>query len=219
MKTYASYEAAKIDNPECDILISNVGKFHSVKDAPTSHFANGWKLCNPADHCMTVERFLSDGHKFVECDIYLDLTGAVSHCGGDFSSDALNEINHRGKERYILRAAALEDKPKRTKVSYVEVNSVFELCKDELDSGNYGVVDSLGDYIKVSCEFELSIAIKMLKLVRRIETEIDERQEFIDKAKGVGICFFDGSKLTGANIEHLSGELYDSGKFKLVEGE
>ena len=116
MTTYNSYEAAKIANPESDIYIyksqHNESSFKAIDGAPTSQFANGWKLCHPANHCMTVEEFLKAGYKLYLGDIYLSINGVVCFCDANFPPSVLNNPNEHDNERYILRAKSLEEKPK-----------------------------------------------------------------------------------------------------------
>ncbi len=110
MTTYNTYQEAKIANPDSDIYNDIKGKFQAIKDAPTSHFANGWELCKPQNYCMTVEKFLADGHKFVDGDIVQNHYGAVA-----IDCENIREWNHQAitkcdRSQYILRAAALEEK-------------------------------------------------------------------------------------------------------------
>ena len=146
MATYNSYEEAKIANPECDIYIyksqHNESSFKAIDGAPTSQFANGWKLCHPANHCMTVEQFLDDGHKLAMKDVVLNSGGAVvcmdyNRCLSDFG--VLNGGSHK---EYILRAAALEEKPKPTKFVRVE-ESIFDL-KEEFEKGELYFLHAFG---------------------------------------------------------------------------
>ncbi|AUR90454.1 hypothetical protein NVP1144O_06 [Vibrio phage 1.144.O._10N.286.45.B3] len=116
MTTYNSYQKAKIANPEFDIYWAGkltasgmddvFGTKASLAGITTNHFK-----CNPADHCMTVEKFLADGHKLAMEDIVMNSSGAVvdmnySRCLSDFG--VLNSASHK---ECILRAAALEEKP------------------------------------------------------------------------------------------------------------
>ena len=122
--TYPTYQAAKIANPDCNIythggLFSNE-KFNSLP------YVNGWRPCNPADYCMTVRQFLDAGHKFVEGDIFLNLTGNVKIVtGSNVWLDSLNCEDKNDKERYILEAKAL----KETKTYRYEkvTDSIFDL--------------------------------------------------------------------------------------------
>ncbi len=118
MDMYPTYESAKIKHPECDIYEHNCtpmgklftpGLMHSVMDGSYNN------KCNPADHCMTVEKFLANGHKFVEGkgDAYLDNKGVVRLIGDNgYSAWGCNDVTYitNSQESFILRAAALEDK-------------------------------------------------------------------------------------------------------------
>ncbi len=124
MDMYPTYESAKIKHPECDIYEHNCtpmgklftpGLMHSVMDGSYNN------KCNPADHCMTVEKFLADGHKFVEGDIIYDGINAKNIT--NVIIDAMNIKTSVDSKIYILRAAALETKePKRTKERYEKLN-------------------------------------------------------------------------------------------------
>ena len=118
MKTYPSYEAAKIANPESNIYVLG-GKFQPGHEAAR----RGEEECNPADHCMTVEQFLKTGYKFVEGDIFIDDEGDVETVGGlnFYDPSGASQPHEDDHNRYVIRAAALE-KPKRTKVEYVKVD-------------------------------------------------------------------------------------------------
>ncbi len=192
MTTYNSYEAAKIANPDSDIYVLSrktalmVGKFQAINDAPTSHFASGWTKCNPADHCMTVERFLADGHKFVEGDIYLNSNGRT--LGVVNIPDYNNERSTIDCGLYILRAAALETKePKRTKESYkkLDFNHAWEAVKHIENGGSFFVKKTEGlspFWVEIS---HLQGAVADWKFAHeRIETPIEwweDASEFINQ--------------------------------------
>ncbi|AUR81427.1 hypothetical protein NVP1005O_30 [Vibrio phage 1.005.O._10N.286.48.F2] len=116
MTTYNSYEAAKIASPDSEIYkLNGVNEFIpgvDLGDIVRIHSRDDDAVkCNPADHCMTVEKFLADGHKLAMGDIVMNSSGAVvgmnySRCLSDFG--VLNSASHK---EYILRAAALEEKP------------------------------------------------------------------------------------------------------------
>ncbi len=126
MTTYNTYQEAKIANPDQDIYNDTHGKFRPIKDAPTSHFANGWELCKPQNYCMTVERFLVGGHRLEIDDWVIGVRGLTFQ----ISSNEIDEWNVKSvtpmdSKLYILRAAALETKePKRTKESYEKVEFI-----------------------------------------------------------------------------------------------
>jgi hypothetical protein len=117
MTTYNSYEAAKIANPDSEIWASKLARCGRDNIFGTkvslAELTNNYFKCNPADHCMTVEKFLADGNKFVEGDVIFNTYPRPTV---DFICDAdLNNYNELDEEdddkRYILRAAALEEKP------------------------------------------------------------------------------------------------------------
>ncbi|CAH9011882.1 putative lipocalin family protein [Vibrio phage 277E43-1] len=167
MKTYNSYEEAKIANPAGDIYINEIGSFQADDD----DFILKSKKVGPERYCMTVEKFLADGHKFVEGDLYLNLDGhIITYKGMHFNSA---DEHGRNNKRYILRAAALETKePKSTKVEYVPINNGNELVnfRNEL----FFKHDN-GDYIWTENHTLSNILNHMdnNNLYRRVETEID----------------------------------------------
>lgn len=137
MTTYNTYQAAKIANPECDIAeitekaILEFGEKHVFEAlVKSSEWEDGyvfvsnhdesprikdgyWKLCNPADYCMTVERFLADGYRLVKGDVVFDFGDVVS-VDTAFDAEAYNQTDKKDDRRYILRAAALENIPTET---------------------------------------------------------------------------------------------------------
>jgi len=74
MKTYKTYQAAKIANPDSVIYKDMYGNF-----IPYSGGFNipAGELCDPAKYCMTVEQFLDAGNRFVEDDKFLKEGGEV----------------------------------------------------------------------------------------------------------------------------------------------
>ena len=102
-------------------------------------------------------------------------------------------------------------KPKRGKVEYVKVeDSIFDLQHDLVD-GKLFYLDVDDNHYPINNESQLVYRFDLDGVYRKVETEIDERQEFIDAA----IELIDASKKT----DGLLGAMFDSGKFKLVEGE
>lgn len=105
MTTYNTYQEAKIANPESDIYCDDFHKcFQAIANKGCS-FGNLTK-CNPADYCITVEKFHLNGYKLFDGDLY-ELEGNVYEFGRD-NSISDNELNPSNKERLVLRAAALE---------------------------------------------------------------------------------------------------------------
>jgi hypothetical protein len=107
MTTYNSYETARIANSERAIykIGDNFTESSELLGRPL-------QPCNPADYCMTVERFLADGHKFVEGDVYLNIQGGIRVVNSNKDwIDVLNGKSAMDNKRFILRAVALEEKP------------------------------------------------------------------------------------------------------------
>lgn len=209
MKSYKTYQECKIENPECEVCTD--GEVFSSVELNSLPYVTSWKACNPADHCMTVKEFLDAGYRFEVGDLWVDYDGDFMAVG-KIGVNHMNKPHERDFERYILRAAALE-KPKRTKVEYEKVefepNEIWKAFKEHQEVGYLYVNTPDGFECLFDGVFNLAMAISQGdQLYRRIETEIDERQEFIDAACDV----LDGD----AGIASSIGRLYDSGRFKIV---
>ena len=225
MTTYNSYEEAKIANPDSEIVTPSefwdgadylVGKFKVLTESMLIDKFS-WEKCNPADHCMTVEKFLADGHKFVKGknDAYLDNKGIVRFIGDNgYSAWGCNDVTciDGSRESFILRSAAL-NKPKRVEVSYVKVeDSIFDLRPD-FEAGELYVLN-MSKYSKCETWRELAHFMIEGELYRKVETEIDERQEFIDTA------YHQAQLAECVNFtKGMAEALFDSGKFKLVSAD
>ncbi|CAL9954690.1 hypothetical protein VPHK24_0002 [Vibrio phage K24] len=190
MTTYNTYQEAKIANPEESIYATKIsmngkrevfGVYDIIADITLNYYT-----CNPADHCITVEEFLSRGHKLIKGDVYLDYDGEVVEfiCVCDNSQSNTNRKEN--DVRYILRAAALEKKPTPTKFVKVE-ESIFDL-KGEFERGE--LFTKLGDtYIPLSdCEKAFASSLLASSIYRQVE--IDWRNEvnnYFLKTKVLGI--------------------------------
>ena len=119
MTTYNTYQEAKIDNPDSEILKARddwqgreelIGKFIANKQDKIGGIpcvGEGYfEICNPADYCITVEQFLKDGHKFAIGDYALDEFGFVIHL--TCSTESWSKKDSVDSYRYVLRAKALE---------------------------------------------------------------------------------------------------------------
>ncbi|AUS00814.1 hypothetical protein NVP1278O_79 [Vibrio phage 1.278.O._10N.286.54.E8] len=111
----------------------------------------------------------------------------------------------------------LHEIPKpRTKIEFVKCEFLreWEAVRYYNEDGELFVVDCNGNYTNVNdisgAWYEV-VCKNYHNIYRQVETEIDERQEFIDVIEEH--CHENGF---GVNRMFL-GSLYDSGKFKLVE--
>lgn len=100
---YKTYAEAKIANPDSDIF-TNDKEFKAVKDAPTSHFPNGWVVCNPADYCSSIKEFLEAGYIFSVGDFFIGIDGEVISVRCANSSSVPYDDDYK---RYILSTATL----------------------------------------------------------------------------------------------------------------
>ena len=199
---YSSFADAKIAHPDEDIY-SRDGKYQ-IGSAPCK-LGEMWNKCNPADHCKTLG-WLRDNHgaEFAG-DIIL---GHVSRKVIQITQDVIKDYDDNC---LILRAAAL-NKPKRVKVSYVKCeDSIFDLRAD-FEAGELFV--KIGENYEVALSSQcLAASLAVGSCYRKVETEIDERQEFID---------FTSEYIKNLNpeilksFEYIARAMFDSGKFKLV---
>ena len=244
MTTYNSYQEAKIANPDSEIVTTgpkwkynpdlkwkfeklveddDEGEAHALEDS-------AWVKCRPSGYCMTVEEFLAKGHKFVDGDVILNFHFNTELRVEVIYNEYLGDYNDPDKgdsSRYILRAAALENKmntdrletqseeqPKRVKVEYLKVDFVSDKEKAEafIEGGlrylTHGEIrgDLESDTIPVTRLDELLCGNS---IYRRIETEITERDEFIQ-----GYLELADSSV-GVSYKEFAGIVFD----KLVEGE
>lgn len=184
MTTYNTYQEAKIANPESNIYI-HTGEFwceKSIRPSSWTYESRGFKLCNPTDHCMTVERFLADGYRFVDGDLVLGCGDRVMEvCGLIHLWNSPEDADARN---LILRAAALEDKKPRTKVEYVkcEFSREWEAVKYYNEEGELFVIDCNGNYSNVNdisgAWYEV-VCKNLGSLYRAVHIDIDWRDDAI----------------------------------------
>ncbi|AUS02084.1 hypothetical protein NVP2095A_03 [Vibrio phage 2.095.A._10N.286.46.E10] len=192
MTTYNSYEEAKIANPESDVYSDGDLFFTSA----VKTFMYDSAKCNPTEHCKTLG-WLRDNHgaEFAG-DIIL------GHVGRNVIRITQDTIKDYDDNCLILRAAALEEKPKRVKVEYVKCEfSKLSEAAIAVDCGDI-YYTSYGE--QAVEEYGLALHyynMRDLKFYRKVETEIDERQEFIDEAL----------KLYACNANEMFGKMYDAG--------
>ncbi len=217
---YKTYQEAKIDCPKACICRDKAsGMFFATPSKGGTILSDTSEFAEAKDYCITVEEFLNAGHKFEICDAVLDYDDVIN-IDTDYLIIIYNDLDtQHDKNRYILRAAALEEsnhtpsihadsefyKKPRTKVEYVKVefepNEIWKAFKEHQEVGYLYVNTSDGFECLFDGVFNLAMAISQGdQLYRRIETEIDERQEFIEECQKYGSWE----------------EMYDSGKFKLV---
>jgi hypothetical protein len=228
MTTYNTYQEAKIANPDCEIVTTAskwtggfdfIGKFQALdkynnEEGYATHIVDGkhgWAKCNPADYCMTVEKFLADGYKFVKGDVVFDFGDVVS-IDTEFDVETYNKTDKMDDRRYTLRAAALEEKKPRTKVEYVkcEFKHAWEAVKAFEDGEVFHTHFMTDGWIIVEHVQQVIPNLQVEKLYRRIETQMNEREAFVGECKKLGgLRARDGA-------DEVYGNLFDSGKFKLV---
>ncbi len=134
MTTYNSYEAAKIANPESDIYATKVSMGGRVEVFGVyviiGNITSNYHICDPSKYCMTVEKFLSDGYELAMGDIVINSSGAVVDMNYSRSLSDFGVLNSASHKEFILRAAALEEKPSE-KVEWVNGDE----CEIEMQEG------------------------------------------------------------------------------------
>jgi hypothetical protein len=189
MTTYNSYEAAKIANPDCEIHKHCVNDEFATREESSKRPRDFLlAVCNPADYCMTVEKFLADGNNFVEGDVVLSGTRVKT-----ISKNAINTMNmpsHCDKYTFILRAAALEEKKPRTKVEYAkcEFSHAWEAVKEHEENKNiFHSIDRDGVIEEFAiCGYDMHVIGECARdgeLYRRIETPMTEQDCFIQDCR------------------------------------
>lgn len=86
MKTYNTYQEAKIANQQSNICVSTDGEFAAEECVLKLRMAevNKWRLCNPKDYCMTLEEFLARGiGLFVVMCLLIITESCIKLCYGD----------------------------------------------------------------------------------------------------------------------------------------
>ncbi|AUR92552.1 hypothetical protein NVP1173O_76 [Vibrio phage 1.173.O._10N.261.55.A11] len=147
MTTYNTYQEAKIENPNKEIIrFDKQDEFKAVSDDELSAYLTTWTKCDPADHCMTVERFLADGHKFVKGDAVL-YVGDVCLIESGFDLGAYNDPYDGDSKIFILRAAALENIPTETPEEKEVLDGIESAGEVEWKSGDIAML--YGDQVLV----------------------------------------------------------------------
>ncbi|AUR81758.1 hypothetical protein NVP1013O_11 [Vibrio phage 1.013.O._10N.286.54.F9] len=227
MKTYNTYQEAKIANPDQDISVSMSKVFAAssyVSNILLSGCVQGWNKCNPADHCMTVEKFLADGHKFVDGDIYLNSSGRT--LGVVNIPDYNNKRSTIDCDLYILHAAALETKePKRTKKVYEVVGrdlNAWEFLKaySELPDSEQWFIKVSGDqYAPIHDWFVVAETLRAHSFVyQRIETPIEWWEDAAEFINQHGFAGFADGKLE-AQVSMTRDQWCDFARILLEQGE
>lgn len=230
--SYKTYAEAKIANPDSEIVTTGknwschysdqrVGTFekqgsHIIRD-------NAWIICNPADYCSTVEEFLSAGFRLVRGDWVIKLGGVADNVR---LPSAMNCSDFNDHKRYILSAAALNGgcKIPVKAEQWTVYNNTLPLCEltDEQAAMLFNVWrkgfeienclydEKHEEFVWVNCFSVLS----NIEGVYRIKSK-SERELFIDDA----LDTYDGrTGLSESAMTLAAGMMFDSGKFKLVNG-
>lgn len=104
---YKTYQEAKIANPDCEILSKKCeGIFKAIKNPEINHFIDGWQICKPKDHCISLESFLASGKRTVKGDIVVGKNGKAITVEAEY---IINMPTETDCEIYVLKAKALEN--------------------------------------------------------------------------------------------------------------
>ena len=103
MTTYNTYTEARLVKGCVNVYRDMYGKFLPYFGGFEIPAGN---ICNPADHCMSLEDFFDAGHKFVKGDQWEDRNGLVVTFSGGIQQPS-------GKKGFVLSAKALEEKRQR----------------------------------------------------------------------------------------------------------
>lgn len=133
-------------------------------------------------------------------------------------------VDHASRLDYLvstygpMREVTLSDLKPRTKTEFVKCE--FEKLSDLVLAYESGEVlyreDSVGDKNELSIYGAISMHRHSDDIYRKVETEIDKRQEFIEAV--VGGKGIDGCWLNGVFVpSDVVGVIFDSGKVELVE--
>lgn len=131
MATYNTYQEAKIAMPNaCIIEDTDSGLFFGMPTREGTTLAAGSRFAEPRYYCITVEKFLADGYKFVDGDLheYLGTVITASSNSAFNNSKALTD-----NKRFILRAAALEKPFLQTGESF-EHSKALNIIRDRLNN-------------------------------------------------------------------------------------
>ena len=117
----------------------------------------------------------------------------------DLSDDIMHEIPNPHTETEFVKCE-YGDKVSNIVMGFENNVQLYKLVNDE-----HWTIDELDDLFQ--------IILNDCYIYRKVETEIDERREFVDECMRIG-----GLRARDGAVEVYC-NLYDSGKFKLVETE
>ena len=129
---------------------------------------------------------LSTGKKLTLSDLKPTKQYAVLHKGGSYSFQSDKPIGNDVVACFDLANSEkplgedfFDEKP-RTKVEFVKVEDSIWHLESSFRLGELFAFDGNRDYVQIETEGDFTLSHSSDNLYRRIETEIDERQEFID---------------------------------------
>ncbi len=197
MTTYNTYEECKINHPEDNIYHSDGSGFAPGSKPQRFGF---WTICNPADHCMSLEAFFEAGHEFVVGDFFIGVSGFVVFVK-EGNEHAVNKRYDSDNKCFVLSAKALEDNAEQVEWKNGD-ECLVEKDENQLLKGRYICFDEY-ECLHV-CQVDLGIYHVADHELSRPETpeqkeEREEKEEFIKKAREV----ISGTTETNTAIEKM----------------
>lgn len=228
MNAHNTYQEAKIDNPSSEIYTD--GQIFFTEDRARFYYDK--RKCNPADYCMTTKEFTNKGFKSSNGDIYLTSKGLVVNVDFEFALDINKHTLFCSDKSFILHASSLEQietpeekeafdvieksKPKQKKFDYIKVDcqslEFWECAKEYQSEIHIYWKDSEGKQVIQDLN-QLVEHYRAGIIYRKVIRELTDRELFI---------YWFIRKSDGEFRNHyknLAGKLFDSGKFKLVDGD
>lgn len=105
MKTYNTYQEAKIANPDYAIYGNSIPVFGVKREM--EFMDHSFYYCEPCEYCITVKKFLDYGLFFDVGDMWIDYDGEVMTVSSK-NVDAVNLPHHMDDKRYVLKSINLK---------------------------------------------------------------------------------------------------------------
>lgn len=197
MKLYKTYQEAKINNPNGEILTTSkgwdggmelIGTF-GVNDGSYLVKSTGWEVCDLSDYCMSMEDFLEFGYKLSEGDIVIGFTGLAFALESQEEIEIYNYRSELDNKRYVLKAKAfdvLTETPEE-KEALDSIKPIADVgikkgdaCEINGESGSFTLVGFTKNGCVVECESgELEVYPKcsLKKPNYKAKLELKERVE------------------------------------------
>jgi hypothetical protein len=127
MSTYKTFADCKLAHPECDVYVKEF--FGDTSFSPSKTDID-YVPAVPSDYLMSVYSFLSKGFELAGGDIYIGVGGDVIEVDSINPPSNLNRRWPCDKDRYILKAKALESLPSHGIASIQSASGHIESIND-----------------------------------------------------------------------------------------